>query len=256
MQDIDSGIQACLKYTQNNYEDICLTVNSFYSEASELLNLYKSSKTKRLSKEERRKYPDLEDDAYEKLQYLYLIKDYFMFLTRFANGITLKSEQMLLIVKFNAFFDGAKVLSLEDDADEDDSLLGEFKEMGREFKEMFISSKKKLSKFSLRDYVNDQYGDEIEEGKIPNISSTVSAFGKTIKKDNLTQKQIEVEIVSKASAETIECQNCHSSLPNTAKFCPNCGTKIEVKGPAFCMNCGSLIKPGAKFCSKCGAKIN
>ncbi len=77
----------------------------------------------------------------------------------------------------------------------------------------------------------------------------------------------------------ISCPVCNEKIPKTAKFCFNCGTKIEpvqccpdcgepiIKGSKFCLNCGrKLIKdvcsncgkelaPGAKFCPECGNKI-
>jgi len=50
-----------------------------------------------------------------------------------------------------------------------------------------------------------------------------------------------------------------------ARFCPNCGNKIE-DGFSFCMECGTAlarkcracgadIPNGAKFCLECGEKI-
>ena len=82
-------------------------------------------------------------------------------------------------------------------------------------------------------------------------------------------------------AQTIKCPQCGKELPANAKFCLECGTKIEVLGenemicPAcgkktprgkFCMecghplvnkcpNCGTEIPQGGKFCLECGTKI-
>ena len=84
-----------------------------------------------------------------------------------------------------------------------------------------------------------------------------------------------------ASGQTIQCPKCGNTLPANAKFCLECGTKIEVpaagemicpscgqKTPAgkFCMqcgsplvnkcpNCGTEIPAGGKFCLECGTKI-
>ena len=79
----------------------------------------------------------------------------------------------------------------------------------------------------------------------------------------------------------IQCANCGNTLPANAKFCLECGTKVEnlaenemicpacgkktVKGK-FCMECGASlilkcakcgaeIPNGAKFCLECGEKL-
>ena len=43
-----------------------------------------------------------------------------------------------------------------------------------------------------------------------------------------------------------------------AKFCPECGTKLEPPKPAaptVCPKCGAKLPAGAKFCPACGEKI-
>jgi membrane protease subunit (stomatin/prohibitin family) len=49
------------------------------------------------------------------------------------------------------------------------------------------------------------------------------------------------------------CPNCNAPLANNAKFCPECGTKIESQ--AHCIECGAKLAPNAKFCAECGAKV-
>ena len=48
------------------------------------------------------------------------------------------------------------------------------------------------------------------------------------------------------------CSKCGSTLPNKAKFCPECG-KIVVIAPK-CIN-GHRMQPGQKFCCECGAPL-
>jgi len=50
-----------------------------------------------------------------------------------------------------------------------------------------------------------------------------------------------------------KCPYCGSPLPPNAKFCPNCGKKIE--GEKFCPNCGKPVPEDAKFCPYCGHKL-
>lgn len=55
----------------------------------------------------------------------------------------------------------------------------------------------------------------------------------------------------------MSCPNCHANINEGAKFCPECGTKIEVVKPKakFCSECGAKVVDGMKFCSECGNKL-
>lgn len=55
------------------------------------------------------------------------------------------------------------------------------------------------------------------------------------------------------TGETIICQNCGAVLPKEAKFCFNCGTKIEIG--RICPNCGTVNPTTAKFCMNCGGPL-
>lgn len=83
------------------------------------------------------------------------------------------------------------------------------------------------------------------------------------------------------AVQTITCRNCGNTLPSNAKFCLECGTKVEnlaenemicpacgKKTPKgkFCMecgsplankctNCGAEVPQGGKFCLECGTKL-
>jgi uncharacterized membrane protein YvbJ len=55
-------------------------------------------------------------------------------------------------------------------------------------------------------------------------------------------------------APAAKCAKCGADTKG-AKFCPECGTKVEVVPvAAVCPNCGAQPK-GAKFCPECGTKI-
>lgn len=64
-----------------------------------------------------------------------------------------------------------------------------------------------------------------------------------------------------AEADTICCQQCHAMIKRGAKFCSECGTKVEEVKPVqekrrFCPQCGTPAEPGVKFCAECGTKLN
>ena len=52
------------------------------------------------------------------------------------------------------------------------------------------------------------------------------------------------------------CSKCGNSLPPNAKFCLECGTKVEnlSENEIICPNCG-VKTPKGKFCTECGAKL-
>lgn len=49
------------------------------------------------------------------------------------------------------------------------------------------------------------------------------------------------------------CKKCGQELPSGAKFCTNCGKKIEETSEfKVCPKCGAKCKKDAKFCTTCG----
>ncbi len=257
IRDINEIAHDCLNYAKKNFVSICERTSALYSETSELIDKIKDLKSRKLSRDERRELSKANEEASEKLEYLYLCNDYFTFLTRLSNGMALKNEQILLIIKFTAFFVGIQVLSVEDEEDdEDDPIAATFMEIGRDFKEISVSIKRSLSNFGLREYVEELYCEELDNLKLPKIEKVVDVFEKVANKEKPSEAEKTTKETYQEVAKTIECPNCHSSLPETAKFCSKCGTKIEVHAPSFCMECGSPLRPDSKFCPKCGSKIN
>jgi membrane protease subunit (stomatin/prohibitin family) len=56
------------------------------------------------------------------------------------------------------------------------------------------------------------------------------------------------------NSEHMNCPKCNAAVSKTAKFCPECGQKIETSATKFCSECGAKIEVNAKFCPECGAK--
>jgi membrane protease subunit (stomatin/prohibitin family) len=51
---------------------------------------------------------------------------------------------------------------------------------------------------------------------------------------------------------TVPCPSCGKQNNPAAKFCADCGTKMEV-AQVPCVKCGAKLREGAKFCSECGS---
>ena len=49
------------------------------------------------------------------------------------------------------------------------------------------------------------------------------------------------------------CSKCQARLSLGAKFCSECGAKIE--SARFCSECGEKVSASAKFCPSCGKKL-
>lgn len=53
------------------------------------------------------------------------------------------------------------------------------------------------------------------------------------------------------------CKKCGQEIPSGAKFCTNCGEKIEDTSEfKICPKCGEEYRKDAKFCTNCGANFD
>ena len=50
----------------------------------------------------------------------------------------------------------------------------------------------------------------------------------------------------------MQCLTCQYQNPAQAKFCMNCGSRLELK----CPHCGAAFMESAKFCMECGAEVH
>ena len=49
----------------------------------------------------------------------------------------------------------------------------------------------------------------------------------------------------------MNCASCGHTVPDRAKFCPECG---GAQAPQ-CASCGAELRPAVKFCSECGTRV-
>jgi membrane protease subunit (stomatin/prohibitin family) len=55
-----------------------------------------------------------------------------------------------------------------------------------------------------------------------------------------------------AAIQAVSCPSCGKQNSPTAKFCADCGSKMQA-AEIPCVKCGAKLREGAKFCSECGA---
>src|SRR3954469_16593009 len=49
----------------------------------------------------------------------------------------------------------------------------------------------------------------------------------------------------------MQCLQCQAENPERARFCEDCGARLEFK----CPHCGEAATPGKKFCASCGGSL-
>ena len=236
--------KALLKYTTNNFEQFCNIVQNLEQETKDLIEQISSLQNQSLSFNEKRNLKKLKNQAKENLQYLYLSTSYFIYLSKVVNDVSLKNNEYTFIIKFSPFFDGKKVLEIYENEDYDDSVLGQLKQIGKEFTETFISS---TPHFDLETFLYD-YEEKIHDLIIPNIQAEMERFENSVFP---AQKRATPPMPTE---EEINCPTCQRKLGKNEKFCPECGTKIEPPKFKFCCQCGTKLPDDVKFCSECGNK--
>ena len=70
-------------------------------------------------------------------------------------------------------------------------------------------------------------------------------------KQNVAGAKFCAECGGKMEVEKVPCVKCGAQLREGAKFCSECGSSQE---KAKCANCQAELAPGAKFCPECGTK--
>ena len=244
-------------YIKTNLHRISKLISDLEGETQTLIGQVSALKGTKMSFREKGEFRKTKEKLDTNLKYLYLSRDFFTALAKNRSGLILSKEELSLVVKFAPYFDGVPVLDIYEDDDSDDSLVGAFKEVGQELKEAFISSKKATKNFDFDDYLY-RYDEKLEEYQMPDVDSAIETFKNSMAVQEVSTTPSNEQIKATSAAETtksITCPNCGTTLDANAKFCLECGSKIEIKKPSFCIECGEPIVEGAKFCSGCGKKL-
>jgi len=235
-------------YTMDNIDKFVGFVDEYEGETKTLVDEVLSKDPATLSFKEKGDYKKKKNQATDRVRYLYLVKDYFTFVDKVINNLPMKDNQYLYIIKFIPFFDGTDVI--EESDDEDNSLVGELNFIKKEIFGMFYSSDNESS-FAYEDFFGN-YEEKIKKLNMPNLTSLINGIKKHV---SASSPKEEAKAVENKQEATIVCSNCGYNVNATAKFCPECGNKIELPKKKFCSECGAELSPTSKFCPECGNKV-
>jgi len=236
-------LQGLHNYVKDNLRSVEKITTDLKTETEMLIAQKYEFEHQKLSHGEKKKLKKINEEIEENLCYLYLIKDYFITLSKSICGMSLKKEELCLIIKFTPFFDGVPVFEVDYNYD-DINFEGITSEI--------------LSNFELDEYIF-RYENKIDNCIIPDFLNAIENYKNSFKKSEFTtaevdkETKVEKQVIEPVSNE-IECSICHTKIKQSVKFCPECGNKIEQK-QAYCSNCGEKLLPNSKFCSCCGQKI-
>lgn len=239
-------VSSILNYTKKYLDRFTNIIISLENETVSSVKKISAIDIHTLPRDSKKEYKKNKELAETNLKYMYLAKDYFVYINRINNEIGLSDKEYNYIISFFPFFDGKKVLDMDLNdyyEDMDTSVLGAFKMVGNTLKNAFISSPKYMD-FEI--YLL-KYKNEIESLTIPNILNEIN---------DLKDSSIPITNNNATSQYTQSvCPNCQTLVNENTKFCPECGQKIEVQKKKFCTECGAVLSDGCKFCSECGHKI-
>ena len=106
-----------------------------------------------------------------------------------------------------------------------------------------------------------------DDDEIKALYSSILAARETIAGYQAEIDANRVEVVDDPGKAPGVCAKCGAPLAPDAKFCDQCGTKVEEEpapeeapaeepaAPAVCADCGAELKEDAKFCNQCGTPV-
>lgn len=241
-------IKGVLRYVGSNIDAFESQLDSLSAETEKLIGSLESING--YGRATKRTQRNTTEKIEENINYIHLSKTFFSFLSKVAIGIKLTENQYIFIEKFFPFFDGIKVLSDDYSNEEDDSLLGAFKEVGIELASAFVSVKKS---FTFDDYLLE-FDESTNNYTIPDYKTSISSFRKAYSQNDSTSSPEDHKDPANTSNTTV-CTNCNASVSKNMKFCPECGESLIPK-TIFCSECGNKCDFEMKFCPSCGHKMH
>ena len=128
-------------------------------------------------------------------------------------------------------------------SDDDDSVVGAFKEVGEEFKEAGGEFK------DAGRQIAEAFGFKFKSKKEPvNNTSYIPT----------RVNSIPTPVIN----DGIKCPSCGQMLPSGSRFCTSCGAAVDktvvvkpVQEEIICPTCGKKLQAGLRFCTECGSEI-
>ena len=120
------------------------------------------------------------------------------------------------------------------------------------------SEEKKIEAFTLA--IGDLLVDKLDNGEV--FDDEIMALYASIQAcRDVISTALGDQAVKPPSVPT--CASCGAELAQTARFCSDCGAKVEdpsievVEADVVppCSNCGAELEPEATFCNQCGTKV-
>ncbi len=176
---------------------------------------------------------------------VYLVdgEEHFNFQSKNKRKIALWIKEIHKLFGGNFAYSGVRMSSSYDEdideeenlSEDDDSLLGAFKEVGEEFKDVGIE--------------------------------LADAFGIKLKKKNKSKKndngKVNVKTATILPNQGIICATCGKVFEAGSRFCPACGASVGAKESEkiaqqgrVCPVCGKKLDPSLRFCTECGTDLS
>lgn len=197
-------------YVKNNFSRIYKLLSDLHNETENLISKIVSLNGTKLSFKEKGDLRRNKEKAYENLEYLYLSRDFFLLLSKNANGIALQDKELQLVLNFIPYFDGTPVLNVDDD----DSAINAVKG--------FISSFGNFSKirhFDFDDYLY-RYDEMLHDYVMPDLYGAIESFKNAISTLELSSNAMQPKVI----------------------LCPYCGAKLNTIGfSGECEYCGASL---------------
>lgn len=121
-------------------------------------------------------------------------------------------------------------------SDDDDSVVGAFKEVGEEFKDAGRQ-------------IAEAFGFKFKSKKEPGNNASYIPT---------RVNNIPTPVIN----DGVKCPSCGQMLPSGSRFCTSCGTAVDkpvavkpVQEGITCPTCGKKLPAGLRFCTECGSEI-